>query len=29
VIRAIGDYLVDVQLHSDITIQVPLSVVAE
>ena len=29
VIRAIGEYVVDVQLHSDITVQVPLSVVAE
>lgn len=28
-IRAIGDYLVAVQLHSDITVEVPLAVVAE
>ena len=28
-IRALGDYLVAVQLHGDVTIEVPLAVVAE
>ncbi len=28
-IRALGDYLVAVQLHADVTVEVPLAVVAE
>ena len=28
-IRALGDYLIAVQLHADITVEVPLAVVAE